>query len=89
MAEVGVSMATPHLDALHEKAMVFSFHNVTRFERLRETRPSGTRIEFVEGGKEWLSRYDINVNPLPFIVPIFVAKGWLSAAFLGDLGSHY
>ena len=69
MARDGNQLFAPDLDAFHEETPVFLFHDVPGFKGLRETRPSGPRVELVEGTEQGLTGYDVHVNAFSVIIP--------------------
>jgi len=52
MAEVGVSMFAPDLDPRGKEAMVLSFHDISRLQRLGEAGPPGSRFKLVQGAEQ-------------------------------------
>ena len=73
----------------YEEAVVFLFRNIAWFQRLGETGPAGPGIVLVTGTEQGLPGGDIDVNPLPLVVPVLVLKRRLRAVALSDLILHF
>src|SRR4030042_504038 len=85
MAEMGIDIFTPHLDALHKNAVIFSFYDIIRLNGFGKTWPSGPGIELVNRTEQRFSRNDIDINSYFLIIPVFILKWWLSTVLLGHL----
>src|SRR5512136_689515 len=85
MAEVGIGVFTPHLDALHEKAPVFFFHNVFWFKGLCKTWPSGSRFEFVQRNEQGFAGYNVHINALLMVIPVLILERSFGSVFLSHL----
>src|SRR2546426_10809103 len=80
-----IGMGRPHLGPRHEERPVGLLADVRVLERLREARPPGAGLEFVERAEQRLPGDDVHVDAGPVVVPILVVERWLSRLVLGDL----
>ena len=88
MAEMGITMFAPDLDARHEKMMVFLLHDIARLKRLSEARPSGAGFIFVLGAEQGLPGNDIDVNAFSMVIPVFIPERRFGALFLSHFILH-
>jgi hypothetical protein len=84
MAEMGIAVFAPDFGPGHEEAPVFLFHDIRRLERFGEAGPPGPGLILVLGAEERLSGNDVDINPFPMVVPVFILEGRFGALFLGD-----
>src|SRR5665213_1779907 len=85
MAEVRVPVRGADLSADHAVTAVLVFGDVGRLQRCGEARPSTPAVELLGGGKEWLSRHDVDVEASLLVVPELVVEGRLGRRLLRDV----
>src|SRR4030095_3273426 len=81
MAEMGITFARTNLRALHAVGRIPFFHYFVLRNRLGETGPASSAVEFIQRAEEWLTRDNIDVDSSLVIVPIGILKRSLRAAF--------
>ena len=71
--------------SLHADRDVRLFHYVLFCNWFGETRPAGAAVELIERSEKGLAADDIDINAGAMVIPIFIPKGWLGPALLGDV----
>src|SRR5271166_4888118 len=64
---------------------ISTFLYVVRFDRLSKAWPTTAAIELVERREQWLTRYDVHINPRLIMIPIRILKRTFGSIPLGDL----
>ncbi len=82
MTQVGIPVLASHFDPHREELPVLSLRDVLRLQGFRKAWPSRPGVVLVERAEERLSGYDVNVNPLPLVVIVFISEGRLRAFVL-------
>src|SRR5882724_622417 len=85
MAEMGITFARTNLRPLHAVGRIPLFHHFVLCNRLGETGPARTAVEFIQRAEERLTRDNIDVDSRLVIVPIGILKRSLRAAFARDV----
>lgn len=85
MTEVRISILGPHFDTSREEFTIFFVFYSVRVNRLRETRPSSSRVILIEGRIEWCAVNDIYIDTCSLVIIVFVIKWSFCCFFLGDL----
>src|SRR5947208_7424907 len=81
MTKVRIALARTNLGSLHSMRRISFFHNPFFRNRLGETGPSCTAIEFILRAEERLASDKIDINSGLVIVPIGILKCSLGAEF--------
>ena len=82
VAQVRIAVLRAHFDAPHAVADVGVIDDMLGFDRLREARPTGARLELVERAEQRLAADDVDVQAGLVVVPKFVAEGRLGGVVL-------
>src|SRR3990172_2888300 len=72
MPQMRVAILASHFGTHRVSARVFLLHDVSGLEGFGETRPSGARVELVQGTEQRLAGYHVHVDALPIVVPVLV-----------------
>ena len=81
MTQVGIPVLAPHFGPQREEFPVLSRRDVL-LKGFCKAWPSRPGVILVKRAEERLSRCDINVNPLPLIIMVFILEGRLRAFVL-------
>ena len=78
VTQVGIPVLASHFGPHREELPVLSRRDVLRLQGFGEAWPSRPRVVLVERAEERLSGYDVNINPLPLVVIVFILEGRFS-----------
>ena len=81
MTQVGIPVLAPHFGPQREEFPVLSRRDVL-LKGFCKAWPPRPGVILVKRAEERLPRCDINVNPLPLIIMVFILEGWLRAFVL-------
>src|SRR5438067_8367333 len=84
VTEMGIAFAAADFGAFHSERAIRFFGDVVFLNRLGETGPAASAVEFIERREERFATDNIDINAGPMIVPILVPKRWLGPALLSD-----
>jgi hypothetical protein len=84
MPQVGVAKPGPHLNPVKPMGAIGKLADELIGDRSYKTGPAGSGIEFIQGGEERLTAYDIHIDSGFVVVPVGIAKGRLCFPEAGD-----
>ena len=79
MPQVRIGMFAPDLGSNHEQASVLVLYDIVGIERFCKTGPARPGFIFVPGAEKRFPGYNIHIDALVFVVPVFVFKGRFGA----------
>jgi len=85
VSEMRITVLASDLNVNHRQAPILVLQNVVGLKGFCKAGPPGSGIKLVARAEKRLTGYDVHINSVFFVVPVFIVKGWFGSILLGDL----